>query len=127
MNILVLVLVTKVAGTFVLVAMPFLCLRGETLNRMMGTSGGTTLFRLYGIAVLALLIVYGFGLADALRGQFPYGVAVAGLVSNAGAALVLIAHGVWQRNLPVFALLSVAAIGLAMCLFFPELATSRIL
>lgn len=45
--------------------------------------------RLLGWAYLSLTLMYGFGLAELLRGQVPWAVIAVGLVSNGGAALLL--------------------------------------
>ncbi len=51
------------------------------------------------MAYTALLVGYGFGLKVALRGGYPEGVVWVGIVSNAGACLLLgiaAGFGIWE-------------------------------
>jgi hypothetical protein len=50
----------------------------------------TTFFRLYGIAMVALLVGYGFGIPAAENHQFPWSVVSMGIVSNTGPAFLLL-------------------------------------
>lgn len=121
------VLSFKIAGTALLIALPFLVLSTDRLNALTGAEGGPVLFRLYGVSFLALLVGYAFGFAELAQGRFPFAVAVMGLVSNAGAAAVMIALHAWRRSLPAFILVTSAALGLTTCLIFPNWAISPLL
>lgn len=87
------VLVVKIAVTGLLVAAPFMFSPKYKLEKLLGIAAPTpALFRLYGVAIAALLVGYGFGVAAAEAGRFPWGVVCMGIVSNGGAALVLLTH-----------------------------------
>jgi hypothetical protein len=83
-------------------------------------------FRLYGVAIAALLVGYGFGIPVAESGQFPWGIVSMGLVSNAGAGFLLLrvskphTSGFWLGTF--FALLAVA---LAISMSAPGQALSK--
>lgn len=127
MSYLALLLVTKISATALLVALPFLF---APLSKLEGTTRmsakSTLFFRLYGVAIAALLVGYGFGIPVAESGQFPWGVVSMGFVSNAGAALLLLraskpsASGFWLGTF--FALVAVA---LAVSMGAPSLALSK--
>ena len=92
MSWLSLLLLTKIAVTGLLVAAPFLFLPKAMLEKVTNTTAQTSaLYRLYGVAIVALLVGYAFGIPSAEVGQFPWGVVTMGTVSNGGAALLLLA------------------------------------
>ncbi len=127
MSYLALLLVTKISVTALLVALPFLV---APLAKLEATTRVRTksalFFRLYGVAITALLVGYGFGIPAAENGQFPWGVVSMGLVSNAGAAFLLLqaskppSSGFWLGTF--FALVAVA---LALSLIAPGPALSK--
>lgn len=91
MSYLSLLLVIKISATALLVAMPFLFAPLAKLEATTGVSAKSAFFfRLYGVAIAALLVGYGFGIPVAESGQFPWGVVSMGLVSNAGASFLLL-------------------------------------
>lgn len=91
MSWLSLLLVAKISITALLVALPFLFGPYAMLEAMTGVSAKSTVFfRLYGVAIAALLVGYGFGIPAAESRHFPWGVVSMGLVSNAGAAFLLL-------------------------------------
>lgn len=86
-----LLLITKISVTAVLVAVPFLFAPLAKLEAATGVNAnGTVFFRLYGVAIAALLVGYGFGIPQAESGWFPMGVVFMGLASNVGAAVLLL-------------------------------------
>lgn len=90
MSAISLILSAKIVVTVLLVAGPFLFLPRRRLEAITGVSAASSaLFRLYGMAVAALLVGYGFGLWHSLDGLFPTGAVATGIVSNAGAAVIL--------------------------------------
>lgn len=128
MTFLTLLLLIKIAVTGALIVIPFLLAskaKLEAATRLTGPSAG--LFRLYGIAVLALLAGYTFGIPQAQAGVFPLGVVIMCLVSNGGAAAYLFATGAYkQRPLIPFFLLTIA-IALAASLILQEQSLTRLL
>ena len=118
MSFIALVLITKIVVTGLLSAAPFLFLPAVRLGAMTGAGpGGSTLFRLYGVAILALLIGYSFGLYGSIRGEFPWGAVAMGLVSNGGAAAVLFGSGAWRNAKPIsFFVITVTALLVAAAL-----------
>ncbi len=123
MTILSAVLAIKILGTMITAALPFLLLPEAKLGKLTGIAGGgKTVFRLYGMAIVALNVGYCFGFPLIAAGVFPTAVVVVGLVSNGGAAAILFGLGAWKRSkLNSFLVLGIA-IGLAFCLAFQELA-----
>ncbi len=123
MSFLALVLAAKIVLTGWLTAVPFLLLPAVRLAPSTGvTGGGETLFRLYGIAIVALLVGYASGFWPLARGEFPWGVVAMGLVSNAGGAAILIATGGWRNAKPITFVVAAIAVSLAIAAASPEFA-----
>ncbi len=90
MSAISLILSAKIVVTVLLVAGPFLFLPRRRLEAITGVSAASSaLFRLYGMAVAALLVGYGFGLWQSMNGSFPWAATMMGVVSNVGAAGIL--------------------------------------
>ena len=105
MSPLALLLITKIGVTALTVSLPFLLLSPARIVELSGfRSDPPVFYRLYGWAILALLVGYAGGLVEVQRGSFPWGVVVMGLVSNGGAATILITSGAaaGQRALTAF-------------------------
>lgn len=86
-------LIIKIALTVCLWCIPLL-LFPATWLRMIGfpVPEPVLFLRLLGMAYVALVVAYAFGLRDVLRGEYPGAVVWVGIVSNGGAfALLLIA------------------------------------
>jgi hypothetical protein len=112
-----LLLIAKIAVTGLLVALPFTLLPAEKLTKMTGAENATGIFRLYGIAITALLFGYASGFIQIADRHFPYGIAIMGLVSNGGAATYLFLSGAWQRQkFLTFFLATIAIALIASCL-----------
>lgn len=121
MTFITLVLAAKIVVTAILTAIPFLFLPQERLATLTGiSSGGSTLFRLYGIAILALLVGYASGFWTVAAGQFPWGVVAMGLVSNTGAASIMYVTGSWRNAKPITFSITAIAVLLAIAAFIPE-------
>ena len=91
MSAISLILTAKIVVTVVLVTGPFLFSPRRRLETMTGVSAtSATLFRLYGMAATALLVGYSVGLWQSVNGVFPWTAVLMGIVSNAGAASVLV-------------------------------------
>ena len=127
MSILTALLLVKIAVTALLVCLPFLLLPQRKLERLLQVKArNSTLFRLYGVAMLALLVGYGFGVAQTLNGHFPWLVVTVGVVSNAGAALVLGLFGSGRQNRMAAAFFGGIAVLLVLSAFWPELAMTKL-
>jgi hypothetical protein len=117
MNFLSIVFIVKITMTAIFLAMPLLCLPASRLSTIFEIETTTTspaIFRLYGVAIAALLTGYAFGLASAFDGSFPTGPVWMGIVSNLGAAGLLAAGGRRRRTLP--AIIFFGSVGLALVL-----------
>lgn len=120
MTFITLVLAAKIVVTAVLTAIPFLFLPQERLAAITGiSSGGGTLFRLYGIAILALLVGYASGFWTIARGEFPWGVVAMGLVSNGGAATTMFVTGSWRKAKPITLFVTAIALLLLIAVTIP--------
>ncbi|MCJ9430479.1 hypothetical protein [Kordiimonas marina] len=128
MTFLTLLLSIKITVTALMVAVPFLFLPAEKLAATMGISGQVTaIFRLYGIAITALLVGYGAGIPVAESGVFPWGVALMGLVSNAGAAAVLFVTGRTGRPRILASFFAAVALALVTAMTKPDMALAPVL
>lgn len=84
----------KLFITIIFLARPFLLWEPAKLDCLMVVSGDhTIIFRLYGVAMLALAVAYGGGALQASQGEFPWTIVWMGMVSNLGAGLVLLVLG----------------------------------
>lgn len=99
MNNLSKVLVFKIAFTITMASMPLLLFPASLLQWLGFAVPEPRIFlRLLGMAYAALVVGYGFGLRDSLRGVHPSAVIWVGIVSNGGATLMLAlaaARNVW--------------------------------
>jgi len=86
----------------------------------------TTMFRLYGIAILALLIGYGFAIPAAQSGDFPWGVTAMGTLSNGGPAILLTLQGAASRQPFLTTFFYAIAICLIASMIFPDAALSKL-
>lgn len=92
MSWLVVVLLVKIIVTVVFVALPALFAPPHILDRAFDArEGGQLIYRLYGVAIMALLVGYIYAIYALLNGVFPWGILFVGITSNGGAAYVL-----WQ-------------------------------
>jgi len=111
----------KIIGTLLPVALPLLVLSKERINELSGfQASDPALFRLYGMAILALLVGYAGGYFQVLDGTYPIGVIAMGFVSNAGAFLILLLTGRGLKAPWEPGFFGLIAIGLAISYFFQE-------
>ncbi len=123
MSFLALVIAAKIVLTGLLTAVPFLLFPPARLATATGVvGGGETLFRLYGVAILALLTGYASGFWLLERGEFPWGVVAMGLVSNTGGAMLLLTTGAWRKAVPITVVVTAIAAGLAVAAASPDFA-----
>ncbi|MEM7781230.1 MAG: hypothetical protein AAF697_12640 [Pseudomonadota bacterium] len=123
MTYLDLILIAKIVGTALFVGLPFLLLPSARLIGLLkieGAEAAMPLIRLYGWAVIALLVGYCFGFSWITGGTFPFGVVTMGLVSNAGATVLLMITGAWRQALPVTVFLGVIAASLMISMWNQE-------
>lgn len=119
MTYLDLILMAKIAGTALFVGLPFLLVPAPRLIGLLkieGAEPAMPLIRLYGWAVFALLVGYSFGFSWITKGTFPVGVVTMGLVSNAGATVLLALTGAWRQALPMTLFLAAIATSLAFAM-----------
>jgi hypothetical protein len=85
------VLAIKILMTLILFVTPFLFFSQTKLEQLFNSkiSGGLMVYRLYGLALLALTVGYASGLMQVLAGEFPFGIVTMGIVSNGGATFIL--------------------------------------
>lgn len=122
-----LLLAAKVGLTAFLVAGPFILLPKPRLEKSLGiTTSSPTIFRLYGVAVTALLVGYAFGIPAAEAGRFPWGVVWMGTVSNGGAAVLLLANSRGSnRGRMLGAFFALIAVGLIAAMIAPAEALQK--
>ena len=120
MNPLALILGLKILITLVLTHL-FLFAPQKRLNGLMAQYGDSPLtYRLYGLALLVLIGMYVSGLATALDGKVSHVVLALGILSNAGAAVLMqtwSGHPTLRRASWVFAAL---ALSLLAAVLFPN-------
>lgn len=112
MSLLTILFILKIGVTALTVVLPFLVFPERKLAQLTGVEGGGPFFRLYGVAILALLVGYASAFPLIALGQFPWGIAIMGLVSNGGATVVLLMTGQWQSQ----KLFTLFFAGIAVCL-----------
>lgn len=121
-----LLLITKIGGTALLVALPFLLLPKSKLEKLTSITTPTSLFfRLYGVAITALLVGYAFGIPTAEDGRFPWGVVCMGTVSNGGATILLLAYSKNKSNRILAAFFGLIAAGLTAAMVMPTTAIQQ--
>ncbi len=127
MSFLAILLAIKILVTAAFMAIPFLTFSTKRLAGTMGiTGGGEVLFRLYGIALIALLAGYGSAFPLLARNEFPWGIVVMGIISNGGAAAILFGTGAWRKSLPVACFLLAMTAGLVAAMLQPALAVAAL-
>lgn len=124
MSFLGLTLLFKIAVTLFLLA-PLMLGPARRLGPAFSLEAAHPLiFRLYGMAIAALLVGYGFGFAAAQNGAFPWGPVVMGIVSNGGAALILAAGARGGASSPAIlaamAIFGGIGVSLTLAAIFPQ-------
>ena len=113
----------KIIGTFFPVAAPLLLFPKSKIDALSGFSpSDVSLYRLYGMAVLALLVGYAGGYFQVLQGVFPIGVLAMGFASNAGAFLIMLITGRASKTPLSAAFFGLIAAGLGAAFFFQDAA-----
>lgn len=121
-----LLLIFKIAFTAIAAALPLLFLPAKKVAATLGVAeSAAPLARLYGMALIALLVGYASGVPVAEEARMPWGVVAMGIVSNTGATSLLLTTGMAKRSpfsAPVFGAIAVL---LAAATFAPTVALSR--
>jgi hypothetical protein len=122
-----LLLVIKIVVTTFSVVIPFTLFSPTWLKQKAGISTDSPLLlRLYGAAIAALLVGYGFGVPVANRGQLPQGVMYMGLASNIGAAFLLLKSSKTRITFILGIFFALIAAGLIIALSRPDFALSKL-
>lgn len=128
MTSLTLILSFKITVTLLFVVFPFLFHKRQKLDLATSmTSSSASLYRLFGVSNLALLVAYAGGIYLVENGVFPWVVIFMGLMSNFGSTLTLILSKAWAQNLPLTVFFGVIAALLLFSAMFPQLAMMRMM
>jgi len=120
-------LLVKIVVTLPLIAMPFLLLPKQQLEKFTSSQHDNVLFfRLYGLAITALLVGYASAIPLAQDGVFSWGVAIMGLVSNTGGSALLFSLGKGKNNMILALFFGLIAVSLVLTMIFPSIAISDI-
>lgn len=126
MSWLSLLLIVKTVATGLIVALPFLLLPKPKLERMTNVSAPISVFfRLYGVAITALLVGYSFGIPIAENSHMPWGVIWMGTVSNGGAAIIPSASNAGRHNQALGVFFGIFAVALATTMLVPMAALQK--
>lgn len=113
-----LLLIFKIGYTALTAAGPMLLAGPGRIRAVLGVGEEAVPFvRLYGMALAALLVGYGSGIPAAEAEVFPAGVVTMGIVSNAGATVLLLGTGAWRKTpfaAPVFGMIALGLIAAAL-------------
>lgn len=127
MTLLDIVLAVKILGTGLLAGLPLTLLPAARLSSNLNVdSNAVPYLRLYGVAIIALLVGYSSGFSTFNNGVFPLGVVLMGIVSNGLGTLTIFVTGVLKQNRLMTALIGSITVALLICLIHPELAMSSI-
>ena len=111
----------KIIGTFFPVALPLLVMPKGFIDARSGfEASDLSLYRLYGMAVLALLVGYAGGYVQVTQGVYPIGVLAMGFASNAGAFTIMVLTGRAAKTPLTAVFIGLIAAGLAAAFFLPD-------
>ena len=127
MTYLVLLLWIKITVTVLTVVLPVALLPKDRLASLFGFGDAEDgFYRIYGVAILALLFGYYAGIDMASDSIFPDKILWMGIVSNLGATLILLFGKFSKRNWAGIIFFGAIAIAMIIMLLNPELAMSEI-
>ena len=127
MTLLSLLLVTKILITLGVVILPFLFFKTATLDRLAGFgTPNAAFYRLYGMAILALVVAYTGGLLQTFQGLYPGTIVAMGLVSNVGAATVMVLTGYARKQVPLALFFGLVGVGFILAALFPAAAMTEV-
>lgn len=128
MTTLTFVLLIKILVSIVTLVIPFLFFPPARLDASMGmTAHSPRLYRLYGMAISALLVGYAGGIVMAQTGQMPWAIIAMGIVSNIGAAGLLLTAGVKGLERLLMGVFAMIGVALLLAAALPELALHSLL
>jgi hypothetical protein len=126
MSILFLLFCFKITISILAVVLPFAVAKENSMKKMTTLSGQSRLlFRLYAVAIVSLLVNYVFGASQAYHQQFPWAAVIVGIVSNGGAAALLVKEKYINKGQAIMAsplsigVFSSITIGLLLSVAFP--------
>ena len=121
MTFLGVILSAKILVTLVFLVGPFMFLRAEALDDLSGFGHPIPAFyRLYAMALLALVVAYTGGLLQAFEGTYPAIVVAMGLTSNIGAAAIMMLSGYARTQKVMTGFFAVIGLGFAFAMIWPE-------
>ena len=121
---LLIILITKILVTLVFVSLPFLFFSKSKIDSILKISGESLgLYRVYGMAVTALLVGYSGAIHQHLNGIFPTEILIMGVASNAGATFAMLKTGMAKENKLLTLFFGSIAVLLVFSLLLPDLVT----
>ncbi len=122
MTLLDIVLIVKIAVTGLLVGLPMLLLPHAMLLKRLGIDEvALPYIRLYGLAIMALLVGYASAFSGFIGGEFPTGIALMGIVSNGGGFVTMLITGLAARQKLLAGFLLVIATALVVSVLIPDI------
>ncbi|MEP2988180.1 MAG: hypothetical protein ABJN65_10105 [Parasphingorhabdus sp.] len=122
MTLLDIVLIVKIAVTGLLVGLPMLLLPRALLLKRLGIEEvAIPYIRLYGLAIIALLVGYASAFSGFVGDEFPLGIALMGIVSNGGGFLTMLVTGLATKQRLLAGFLLVIATTLAVSVLSPDM------
>lgn len=122
MTLLDIVLIVKITITGLLVGLPMILLpKSQLLNRLAIDEAAIPYIRLYGVAILALLVGYTSAFSAFIAEVFPLGIVLMGIVSNGGGFLVMLITGLAAKQKLLASFLLTIAVTLALAAFVPDI------
>jgi len=126
MSWLSLLFIVKITLTGILVVLPFLFFPKTKLEKTTSiTTPTSTIFRLYGVAILALLVGYAFGIPISESNNYPLGIVCMGIVSNGGAAALLLWSRIFKHYLIFGFFFTLITLGLSATIMFPDISLQK--
>lgn len=120
MSWLTVVLIIKIVVTLLFVALPSLFAPPTMLDKVFGAEkGGELTYRLYGVAIAALLVGYVTAIYSIAQGVFPWNIMMVGAVSNAGASAILWKYRSDPKNLVSAVFFGLIALAFSLSFILP--------
>ena len=123
MTFLSLLLAFKISVSVMLLCIPLLFLGKRILDNIFDLEDSSIVFyRLYGVAILALVAAYVGGFVAATAGRFPNEIVYMGVVSNLGSFTVMAVTGYIRRRPLTATLFGLIGVGFVVAAFIPDFA-----